>query len=94
MPSFCDTVAMGKSSNSAAKIPLVLLPFVYGMGLKQPQPVPERQKKKSTCVTKEDVPPSGQEVAHLDFAAKVVQAFAWPCVDAAVYSPFRRLANL
>lgn len=95
VPSFCETVAMGKSSNSAAKMPLVFLPFVYGMGLKQPQPVQKRQtKKKSTCVTKEDAPPSGQEVVHLDFAAKVAQAFAWSCVDAAVYSPFRRLANL
>ena len=92
MPSFCETVAMGKSSNSAVKMPLVFLPFVYGMGLNQPQPVQKRQKKKSTCVTKEDAPPLGQEVVHLDFAAKVVQAFAWSCVDAAV--SFRRLANL
>ena len=80
--------------SSAAKMPLVFLPFVYGMGLKQPQPVQKRQKKKSTCVTNEDAPLSGQEVVHLDFAAKVAQAFAWSCVDAAVYSPFRRLANM
>jgi len=84
---------MGKSSASVAKMPLVFLPLVYGMGLKQPQPVHKRQKK-STCVTNEDVPPSGQEVAQLDFAAKVAQAFGFSCVAAAVYSPFRRPDNL
>ena len=54
---------MGKSRASVAKMPLVFLPFVYGMGLNQPQPAQKRQKK-STCVTNEDVPPSGQEVAQ------------------------------
>ena len=85
---------MGKSSASVAKMPLVFGTLVYGMGLNQPQPVPKRQKKKSTCVTKEDVPPSGQEVVQLEFAAKVVQAFGFSCVAAAVYSPFRRPDNL
>ena len=95
VPSFCETEAMGKSSASVAKMPLVCLPFVYGMGLNQPQPVQKRRKKKkSTCVTNEDVPPSGQEVAQLDFAAKVVHAFGFSCVAAAVYSPFRRPDHL
>ena len=85
---------MGTSSASVAKMPLVFLPFVYGVGLNQPQPVQKRQKKKSTRVTHEDVPPSGQEVVQLDFAAKVVQAFGFSCVAAAVYSPFRRPDNL
>ena len=94
VPSFCETEAMGKSSASVAKMPLVCLPFVYGMGLNQPQPVQKRQKKKSACVTNEDVPPSSQEVAQLDFAAKVVHAFGFSCLAAAVYSPLRRPDHL
>ena len=86
---------MGKSS--AAKMGLVFLPLVYGMGLKEPLHMQKRQKKKKdTCVTQEEedmCPPSGQEVAHLDFVARVAQAFGFSCRAAAIYSPFRRLAK-
>ena len=87
---------MGKSS--AAKMGLVFLPLVYGMGLKEPLQMQKRQKKKKkdTCVTQEEedmCPPSGQEVVHLDFVARVAQAFGFSCLAAAIYSPFRRLAK-
>lgn len=81
-----------------AKMGMAFLPLVYGMGLKEPLQVQKKQKKKDkdTCVTKEEedmCPPSGQEVAHLEFVARVAQAFGFSCLDAAIYSPFRRLAN-
>ena len=86
---------MGKPS--AAKMGLVFLPLVYGMGVKEPLQMQERQKKKKdTCVTQEEedmCPPSGQEVVHLEFVARVAQAFGFSCLAAAIYSPFRRLAK-
>jgi len=56
---FFGTAAISKSSARVAKTGLVFLPFVYGMGLKEPQQVQKRQKKKSACATNEKVPPSG-----------------------------------
>lgn len=63
-------------------------------GMEIDQVEPTRCKKGRRRRTHVQQPPSGQEIAHLGFGAKVAQALGVSYADAAVYSPFRRLANL
>lgn len=63
-------------------------------GLEIDQVEPTRCKKGRRRRTHVQQPPSGQEIVHLGFGAKVAQAFGVSYADAAVYSPFRKLANL